>query len=123
MIGLVPGECGVDCECFVDLLNHHLSKGFDLRWVDNHGQSLLEWAIVCGTSDMVEMVCSRYDAEAIFSMASALAHAIVFGEEKVCRILLQKGAGVFVLEGETLESLEKVTTLKFGDRVLYLKGK
>ena len=119
------GECCIAC-VFVDLLNPILSKGFDLRWVDYHDQSLLDWAIVCGTSEMVEIVCSRYDTKAIISMVSALAHAIMYGEEKACRILLQQGADASVVGGigeEPMERLEKVMTLRYGDRVLYLKGK
>ena len=111
---------------FADLLNHHLSKGFDLRWVDNHGQSLLDWAIVCGTSEMVEMVCSRCEAKATFDMRTALAHATVYGEEKACRILKQQGvdaSGVGGLGEELMERLEKVLPPGYEKRLCHVEGK
>ena len=111
---------------FADLLNHHLSKGFDLRWVDNHGQSLLDWAIVCGTGEMVEMVCSRCEAKATFDMRTALAHATVYGEEKACRILKQQSVDASSLGGlgeGLVMRLEKVMPPGYEKRLCHLEGR
>ena len=114
------------CVLVVDLLNHILSEGFDLRWVDDHGQSLLHWSIVCGTCEMVEMLCSRCEAKPVFDMKTASAHATVCGEEKTCRILQQQcvdASGVRSVCCEPMEMLEKLVPHGYGKRLRHVEGK
>ena len=95
----------------VDCLSRLLSEGFDLRYVDNHGQSLLDWAIVCGTWEMVEMLCSQCEARATFDLTAALAHATAYGEEKACRILLHHGADASAVASDGLRPIERLEKL------------
>ena len=101
------GLCGV----LVDCLSRLLSEGFDLKYVDNHGQSLLDWAIVCGTWEIVELLCSRCEAKATFDLTAALTHAIAYGEVEVCRILLQYGADASAVARDGLRPMERVKKL------------
>ncbi|KAH9285088.1 E3 ubiquitin-protein ligase HECTD1 [Echinococcus granulosus] len=96
----------------MELVKRLLSDGLDLRYVDNHGQSLLDWAVVCGTPEVVETICSQPEAGLTFDLACALGYAAAFGREKVCRILLRHGADPNATGEDGLRPLDRVKAVK-----------
>ncbi|VDM27725.1 unnamed protein product, partial [Hydatigera taeniaeformis] len=61
---------------------------------------------------MVEMICSQPDAEVAFNLASALGYASAFGREKVCRVLLRRGADPTVTGKDGLRPIDRVKAAK-----------
>lgn len=91
-------------------MKRFLLDGFNLKYVDNHGQSLLDWAIVCGTAEIVECILSQCKAEEIFDLTTALVYATAYRKESICRVLLDYGAdpcGVAANDMGLVEGLEK----------------
>ena len=110
---------------FVDRLNHLLSKGFNLRCVDNHGQSLLDWAAVFGKWKMVEMLCSRCETKATFDLTAALAHAVAYGQRTACATVLKHGADINAVAMDGLRAIERAEQLmahRYEEIVRLLKG-
>ncbi|KAL5964597.1 E3 ubiquitin-protein ligase HECTD1 [Taenia solium] len=95
-----------------ELVKRLLSDGLDLKYTDNHGQNLLEWAAFCGTPEMVEMICSQPDAELTLGLASALGYAAAFGREKVCRVLLRHGADPNATGKDGLRPIDRAKAAK-----------
>ncbi|KAL5108442.1 E3 ubiquitin-protein ligase Ufd4 [Taenia crassiceps] len=91
-----------------ELLKRLLSDGLDLKYTDNHGQSLLDWAVFCGSPQMVETICSQPGIELTLDLTSALSYAATFGRKKVCQILLRHGADPNVTNKDGLRPIDKV---------------
>lgn len=71
---------------FIDNL---LCCGLEFNYVDNQGQSLLDWAAAYGTSEVVEKIVSQISDP---NLEDALGFAVAFGRRSVCDILLKAGA-------------------------------
>lgn len=102
----------VSCFTVLELVKRLLSDGLVLKYTDNHGQNLLDWAVFCGTPEMVETICSLPDVELTLDLASALGYAAAFGREKVCRILLRHGADPNATGKDGLRPIDRVEEAK-----------
>jgi E3 ubiquitin-protein ligase HECTD1 len=66
-----------------------LEGGIDPNFVDDVGQTLLNWAAAFGTEPMVESLCSRGADPNRGRRSSSLHYAVSFGRAEVVKILLR----------------------------------
>ncbi|KAM7535685.1 hypothetical protein Aperf_G00000103216 [Anoplocephala perfoliata] len=95
---------------FIDNLH---SSGFEFDYVDNQGQSLLDWAAAYGTPEMVEKIVSQMNEP---NLEKALGFAVAFGRRSVCDILLKAGANPHIPLTNGMSSIGLARTIKHSER-------
>lgn len=78
-----------DSKLLVCVLLIFCGSGFEVNFMDDVGQTLLNWASAFGTQEMVEFLCER-DADVNRGQrSSSLHYAACFGRPKIVKTLLQ----------------------------------
>ncbi|CAH8450385.1 unnamed protein product [Heterobilharzia americana] len=78
----------------LDFMKCSLKSGkIDVNYMDNLGQTLLNWAASFGSPAMVELLCT-HGANVNLGVRSPLDYAASFGRVDVCRTLLNWGADI-----------------------------
>ncbi|KAM7535158.1 hypothetical protein Aperf_G00000103178 [Anoplocephala perfoliata] len=95
---------------FIDNLH---SSGFEFDYVDNQGQSLLDWAAAYGTPEMVEKIVSQMNEP---NLEKALGFAVAFGRRSVCDILLKAGANPHIPLTNGMSSIGLARTIEHSER-------
>jgi E3 ubiquitin-protein ligase HECTD1 len=68
------------------------SGGIEVNFMDDVGQTLLNWASAFGTQEMVEFLCERQADVNKGQRSSSLHYAACFGRPQVAKVHLRYGA-------------------------------
>lgn len=79
----------------------------DVNFVDEVGQTLLNWASAFGTQEMVEYLCSKGADVNKGLRSSSLHYAACFGRPSIAKILLKNGANPELRDEEGKTPLDK----------------
>lgn len=79
----------------------------DVNFVDEVGQTLLNWASAFGTQEMVEYLCSKGADVNKGLRSSSLHYAACFGRPSIAKILLKNGANTELRDEEGKTPLDK----------------
>ena len=93
-----------DTQSFVDALD---ANPMDLNFMDDVGQTLLNWASAFGTAEMVEYLASKGADVNKGMRSSSLHYAACFGRLQIVRILLKYGANPDLRDEEGKTALDK----------------
>ncbi len=86
---------------------HHLRSGFDVNFMDDVGQTLLNWAAAFGTLEMVEYLLEHGADVNRGLKSSSLHYAACFGRPNIVKLLLQYGADPDLRDEDGHTPLEK----------------
>lgn len=91
------------------IINLILKKclAIDVNFVDEVGQTLLNWASAFGTQEMVEYLCSKGADVNKGLRSSSLHYAACFGRPSIAKILLKNGANPELRDEEGKTPLDK----------------
>lgn len=78
-----------------------------MNFVDEVGQTLLNWASAFGTQEMVEYLCSKGADVNKGLRSSSLHYAACFGRPSIAKILLKNGANPELRDEEGKTPLDK----------------
>lgn len=78
-----------------------------MNFVDEVGQTLLNWASAFGTQEMVEYLCSKGADVNKGLRSSSLHYAACFGRPSIAKILLKNGANAELRDEEGKTPLDK----------------
>lgn len=93
-----------DTHSFISSLEAHQ---IDLNFMDDVGQTLLNWASAFGTAEMVEYLASRGADVNKGLRSSSLHYAACFGRASVVKLLLSYGANPDLRDEEGKTALDK----------------
>ncbi|XP_050441159.1 E3 ubiquitin-protein ligase HECTD1 isoform X2 [Adelges cooleyi] len=93
-----------DTEALMEAVN---SGAIDVNFVDEVGQTLLNWASAFGTQEMVEYLCSKGADVNKGLRSSSLHYAACFGRPSIAKILLKNGANPELRDEEGKTPLDK----------------
>lgn len=83
------------------------SSTFDVNFMDDVGQTLLNWASAFGTLEMVEFLCQRGADVNRGQRSSSLHYAACFGRPAVAKVLLLNGANPELRDEDSKTPLDK----------------
>ncbi|XP_066922502.1 E3 ubiquitin-protein ligase HECTD1-like [Clytia hemisphaerica] len=83
------------------------SSQFDVNFMDDVGQTLLNWASAFGTLEMVEFLCDRGADVNRGQRSSSLHYAACFGRPAVAKVLLRHGANPELRDEDGKTPLDK----------------
>lgn len=83
------------------------SSQFDVNFMDDVGQTLLNWASAFGTLEMVEFLCDRGADVNRGQRSSSLHYAACFGRPAVAKVLLKHGANPELRDEDGKTPLDK----------------
>lgn len=83
------------------------SSTFDVNFMDDVGQTLLNWASAFGTLEMVEFLCERGADVNRGQRSSSLHYAACFGRPAVAKVLLKHGANPELRDEDGKTPLDK----------------
>ncbi len=101
MIELIRNK---DTDAFVDLLD---TNQIDINYMDDVGQTLLNWASAFGTAEMVEYLCKKNADVNRGQRSSSLHYAACFGRSQIVKILLNYGANPDLRDEDGKMALDK----------------
>lgn len=81
--------------------------GIDVNFMDDVGQTLLNWASAFGTQEMVEFLCDRGADVNKGQRSSSLHYAACFGRPGIARVLLRHGANPDLRDEDGKTPLDK----------------
>ena len=84
-----------------------MSAGFDVNFMDDVGQTLLNWAAAFGTLEMVEYLLEHGADVNRGLKSSSLHYAACFGRPNIVKLLLQYGADPDLRDEDGHTPLEK----------------
>uniref|UniRef100_A0A1I8GC90 E3 ubiquitin-protein ligase n=1 Tax=Macrostomum lignano TaxID=282301 RepID=A0A1I8GC90_9PLAT len=93
-----------DTETVVDAIE---SGAFDVNYMDDVGQTLLNWAAAFGTKEMVKFLCSRGADVNFGKRSSSLHYAACFGRPEIVKLLLKYGADPTLKDEENKLPIDK----------------
>ncbi|XP_076816720.1 E3 ubiquitin-protein ligase HECTD1-like isoform X3 [Clavelina lepadiformis] len=93
-----------DTDALIDAVE---SGAYDVNFMDDVGQTLLNWASAFGTQEMVEFLCDRAADVNKGQRSSSLHYAACFGRPAVVKVLLLHGADCSLQDEEGKTALEK----------------
>lgn len=88
-------------------VHKYLSVGFDVNFMDDVGQTLLNWAAAFGTLEMVEYLLEHGADVNRGLKSSSLHYAACFGRPNIVKLLLQYGADPDLRDEDGHTPLEK----------------
>ncbi|XP_047133370.1 E3 ubiquitin-protein ligase HECTD1 isoform X2 [Hydra vulgaris] len=93
-----------DTEALIEAVE---SNAFDVNFMDDVGQTLLNWASAFGTLEMVEYLCEKGSDVNRGQRSSSLHYAACFGRPAVAKVLLKYGANPELREEDGKTPLDK----------------
>ncbi|XP_070578123.1 E3 ubiquitin-protein ligase HECTD1-like isoform X2 [Ptychodera flava] len=90
-----------------DALIDAVDTAFEVNYMDDVGQTLLNWASAFGTQEMVEFLCERGADVNRGQRSSSLHYAACFGRPQVAKTLLRHGANPDLRDEDGKTPLEK----------------
>uniref|UniRef100_A0A3Q3FE88 E3 ubiquitin-protein ligase n=1 Tax=Kryptolebias marmoratus TaxID=37003 RepID=A0A3Q3FE88_KRYMA len=90
-----------------DALIDAIDTGFEVNFMDDVGQTLLNWASAFGTQEMVEFLCERGADVNRGQRSSSLHYAACFGRPQVAKTLLRHGANPDLRDEDGKTPLDK----------------
>ena len=93
-----------DTESLIESLE---SNTIDINFMDDVGQTLLNWAAAFGTAEMVEYLCAKGADVNRGQRSSSLHYASCFGRADIVKILLRYGANPDLRDEEGKIALDK----------------
>jgi len=93
-----------DSESLIDALE---SNNVDINFIDDVGQTLLNWAAAFGTAEMVEYLAAKGADVNKGQRSSSLHYAACFGRANIVKILLRHGANPELRDEEGKTPLDK----------------
>uniref|UniRef100_A0A2P2I0N7 E3 ubiquitin-protein ligase n=2 Tax=Hirondellea gigas TaxID=1518452 RepID=A0A2P2I0N7_9CRUS len=93
-----------DTDALIDAIN---SGGFEVNFMDDVGQTLLNWASAFGTQEMVEFLCDRGADVNKGQRSSSLHYAACFGRPAIAKVLLRHGANPDLRDEDGKTALDK----------------
>ena len=94
-------------ECLKLWGNWPITAGFDVNFMDDVGQTLLNWAAAFGTYEMVEYLLEHGADVNRGLKSSSLHYASCFGRPNIVKLLLQYGADPDLRDEDGHTPLEK----------------
>ena len=89
------------------LISAITSGGFEVNYMDDVGQTLLNWASAFGTQEMVKFLCERGADVNKGQRSSSLHYAACFGRPGIAKVLLRYGANPDLRDEEGKTALDK----------------
>lgn len=83
------------------------SGGIEVNFMDDVGQTLLNWASAFGTQEMVEFLCDRGADVNKGQRSSSLHYAACFGRPAIAKVLLKHGANPDLRDEDGKTPLDK----------------
>jgi len=93
-----------DTESLIDSLE---TNTIDINFMDDVGQTLLNWAAAFGTPEMIEYLCAKGADVNRGQRSSSLHYASCFGRPEIVKILLRYGANADLRDEEGKIALDK----------------
>lgn len=93
-----------DTDALIDAID---SGGVEVNFMDDVGQTLLNWASAFGTQEMVEFLCDRGADVNRGQRSSSLHYAACFGRPNVVKVLLRHGANPDLRDEDGKTPLDK----------------
>ncbi|KAG1653476.1 E3 ubiquitin-protein ligase HECTD1 [Nymphon striatum] len=93
-----------DTDALIDAID---SGGIEVNFMDDVGQTLLNWASAFGTQEMVEFLCDRGADVNKGQRSSSLHYAACFGRPSVAKVLLRHGANPDLRDEDGKTPLDK----------------
>ncbi|XP_023216677.1 E3 ubiquitin-protein ligase HECTD1-like [Centruroides sculpturatus] len=93
-----------DTDALIDAID---SGGIEVNFMDDVGQTLLNWASAFGTQEMVEFLCDRGADVNKGQRSSSLHYAACFGRPGVAKVLLRHGANPDLRDEDGKTPLDK----------------
>ena len=93
-----------DTDALIDAID---SGGIEVNFMDDVGQTLLNWASAFGTQEMVEFLCDRGADVNRGQRSSSLHYAACFGRPNVVKVLLRHGANPDLRDEDGKTPLDK----------------
>ncbi|XP_065207160.1 E3 ubiquitin-protein ligase HECTD1 isoform X3 [Planococcus citri] len=93
-----------DCEALIEAVD---SSGMEVNYMDDVGQTLLNWASAFGTQEMVEFLCERGADVNKGQRSSSLHYAACFGRPHIAKVLLRHGANPDLRDEDGKTPLDK----------------
>ncbi|XP_034255114.1 E3 ubiquitin-protein ligase HECTD1 isoform X1 [Thrips palmi] len=93
-----------DTDALVDSID---SGGIEVNFMDDVGQTLLNWASAFGTQEMVEFLCDRGADVNKGQRSSSLHYAACFGRPAIAKVLLKHGANPDLRDEDGKTPLDK----------------
>lgn len=93
-----------DTDALIDTID---SGGVEVNFMDDVGQTLLNWASAFGTQEMVEFLCERGADVNKGQRSSSLHYAACFGRPSVAKVLLRHGANPDLRDEDGKTPLDK----------------
>lgn len=90
-----------------DALIDAVDNGFEVNFMDDVGQTLLNWASAFGSQDMVEFLCERGADVNRGLRSSSLHYAACFGRPQIVKTLLRYGANPDLRDEDGKTPLDK----------------
>ncbi|KAK3576282.1 hypothetical protein CHS0354_036017 [Potamilus streckersoni] len=90
-----------------DALIDAVENGFEVNFMDDVGQTLLNWASAFGTQEMVEFLCERGADVNRGLRSSSLHYAACFGRPQIVKTLLRYGANPDLRDEDGKTPLDK----------------
>lgn len=90
-----------------DALVDAVDNGFEVNFMDDVGQTLLNWASAFGTQEMVEFLCERGADVNRGLRSSSLHYAACFGRPQIVKTLLRYGANPDLRDEDGKTPLDK----------------
>ncbi|XP_052267734.1 E3 ubiquitin-protein ligase HECTD1-like isoform X2 [Dreissena polymorpha] len=90
-----------------DALIDAVDNGFEVNFMDDVGQTLLNWASAFGTQEMVEFLCERGADVNRGLRSSSLHYAACFGRPQIVKTLLRFGANPDLRDEDGKTPLDK----------------
>lgn len=90
-----------------DALIDAVDNGFEVNFMDDVGQTLLNWASAFGTQEMVEFLCERGADVNRGLRSSSLHYAACFGRPQIVKTLLRYGANPELRDEDGKTPLDK----------------
>ncbi|XP_052768700.1 E3 ubiquitin-protein ligase HECTD1-like isoform X1 [Mya arenaria] len=90
-----------------DALIDAVDSGFEVNFMDDVGQTLLNWASAFGTQEMVEFLCERGADVNRGLRSSSLHYAACFGRPQIVKTLLRFGANPDLRDEDGKTPLDK----------------
>ncbi|XP_065332241.1 E3 ubiquitin-protein ligase HECTD1 isoform X2 [Cloeon dipterum] len=93
-----------DTDALVEAID---SGGIEVNFMDDVGQTLLNWASAFGTQEMVEFLCERGADVNKGQRSSSLHYAACFGRPAIAKVLLRHGANPDLRDEDGKTPLDK----------------
>uniref|UniRef100_T1J5Y0 E3 ubiquitin-protein ligase n=1 Tax=Strigamia maritima TaxID=126957 RepID=T1J5Y0_STRMM len=93
-----------DTDALIDAID---AGGIEVNFMDDVGQTLLNWASAFGTQEMVEFLCDRGADVNKGQRSSSLHYAACFGRPAIAKVLLRHGANPDLRDEDGKTPLDK----------------